>query len=85
MRLLVSMLLGTVLLLATAGTAGAQSGVDAAIDALKSDPVYVDPDAELASQVDADALRTQIKSAAPRRCTSPCCPRTRPAAAPGGR
>ena len=51
------------LLLAAAGTAGAQSGVDAAVDALKSDPVYVDPDAELADQVDADALRARITSA----------------------
>jgi hypothetical protein len=37
--------------------------VDAAVSALKNDPVYVDPDAELAGQVDADALRARIKSA----------------------
>jgi hypothetical protein len=55
--------LAVVLLLAAVAPAGAQSGVDAAVDALKSDPVYVDPDAELASQVDADALRARIKSA----------------------
>ncbi len=63
MRALVSLLLGAVLLLAAAGTAAAQSGVDAAVSALKNDPVYVDPDAELAGQVDADALRARIKSA----------------------
>jgi hypothetical protein len=62
MRGLISVL-GLVALLVTAAPAGAQSGVDAAIDALKSDPVYVDPDAELASQVDAGALRARIKSA----------------------
>jgi hypothetical protein len=62
-RALVSLLLGAVLLLAAAGTAAAQGGVDAAVGALKNDPVYVDPDAELASQVDADALRARIKSA----------------------
>jgi hypothetical protein len=55
--------LAVVLLFAAVAPAGAQSGVDAAINALKSDPVYVDPDAELASQVDADALRARIKSA----------------------
>jgi hypothetical protein len=62
-RALVSLLLAAVLLLAAAGTAAAQGGVDAAVGALKDDPVYVDPDAELASQVDADALRARIKSA----------------------
>jgi hypothetical protein len=63
MRGLVSLLLGALLLLATATTAAAQGGVDAAVAALKDDPVYVDPDAELADQVDADALRARIKSA----------------------
>jgi hypothetical protein len=56
-------LVATVLVfLAFAVPAGAQS-VNAAANALKGDPVYVDPDAELASQVDADALRARIKSA----------------------
>jgi hypothetical protein len=63
MRGLTSLLLSAVLLLATAATASAQGGVDAAVAALKDDPVYVDPEAELADQVDADALRAQIKSA----------------------
>lgn len=58
-------LLGLVVaaLLALTGTAYAQSGVDTAADALKNDPVYVDPNAEQADQVDADALRARIKSA----------------------
>jgi hypothetical protein len=58
-------LLGLVVaaLLALTGTAYAQSGVDTAADALKNDPVYVDPSAEQADQVDADALRARIKSA----------------------
>jgi hypothetical protein len=59
----VSLLLGAVLLLAAADAAAAQGGVDAAVSALKNDPVYVDPDAELVGQVDADALRARIKSA----------------------
>jgi hypothetical protein len=50
-------------LLVAAIPASAQSGVDKAASALKSDPVYVDPSAELADQVDADALRERIKSA----------------------
>ena len=50
------------LLLAPA-SAWAQGDVQTAANALKSDPVYVDPDAELADQVDADALRARIKSA----------------------
>ena len=59
MRLLA---LVVVAVLALAAPAGAQS-VDTAADALKSDPVYVAPDAELASQVDADALAARIESA----------------------
>jgi hypothetical protein len=63
-RAVISLLLGAVLLLlAAAGTAAAQGGVGAAVSALKNDPVYVDPDAELADQVDAGALRARIKSA----------------------
>jgi hypothetical protein len=50
--------------LALAGTASAQSEVNTAANALKGgDPVYVDPNAELAGQVDADALRARIESA----------------------
>jgi hypothetical protein len=60
MRLL---LLVVVAVLAFAAPAGAQS-VNAAANALKGgDPVFVAPDAELASQVDADALEARIKSA----------------------
>jgi hypothetical protein len=55
--------LAVVLLFSAAAPAGAQSGVEAAVNALKSDPVYVDPNAELASQVDAEALRARIRSA----------------------
>jgi hypothetical protein len=62
-RGLVSILTLVAVLLGAAAPAGAQSGVDAAIDALKNDPVYVDPDAELADQVDAGALRARITSA----------------------
>jgi hypothetical protein len=54
--------LAMLLFLAFAAPAGAQS-VDAAANALKSDPVYVAPDAELASQVDAEALKARIDSA----------------------
>jgi hypothetical protein len=59
MRLLA---LVVVAVLAFAAPAGAQS-VNAAANALKDDPVYVAPDAELASQVDADALAARIESA----------------------
>jgi hypothetical protein len=55
-------LLVVVAVLAFAAPADAQS-VNAAANALKGDPVYVDPDAELASQVDAGALAARIKSA----------------------
>jgi hypothetical protein len=58
-----ALVLSLVVLLAAAWPAGAQSGVDGAADALRSDPVYVDPQAELADQVDAGALRARIKSA----------------------
>ncbi|WP_028067920.1 hypothetical protein [Solirubrobacter soli] len=43
--------------------APARADVKSAADALAGDPVYVDPSAELADQVDADALRARIKSA----------------------
>jgi hypothetical protein len=43
--------------------APARADVQSAANALKSDPVYVDPSAELADQVDADALRARIESA----------------------
>jgi hypothetical protein len=46
--------------LALAAPAAAQSGVPGAATALREDPVYVDPDAELAGQVDAAALRARI-------------------------
>jgi hypothetical protein len=55
-------LLALLLFGAFAAPAGAQS-VNAAANALKSDPVYVAPEAELASQVDADALKARIDSA----------------------
>jgi hypothetical protein len=49
--------------LAVAAPARAQS-VNAAANALRAgDPVYIAPDAELASQVDADALKARIDSA----------------------
>jgi hypothetical protein len=50
-------------LLVLAAPAVAQRPVDEAASALKSDPVYVDPSAELAEQVDADALKARIESA----------------------
>src|SRR4051794_8982735 len=59
MRLLA---LVVVAVLAFSAPAGAQS-VNAAANALKGDPIYIAPDAELASQVDADALQARIKSA----------------------
>jgi hypothetical protein len=50
-------------LLIAAAPASAQSGVDQAADALQNEPVYVDPSAELADQVDVDALKARIASA----------------------
>src|SRR3954451_22477395 len=50
-------------LLVLAAPAGAKSGVEEAASALKRHPVYVAPDAELASQVDVEALKARIKSA----------------------
>jgi hypothetical protein len=58
-----ALLAALIALIAFAAPASAESGVDKAADALKSDPVYVDPNAELADQVDADALNARIKSA----------------------
>jgi hypothetical protein len=58
MRVLLASLLAVLVL-----AAPARADVRSAASALKSDPVYVDPNAELASQVDADALRARIKSA----------------------
>ena len=57
-----ALVLGLVVLLVAVAPVGAQSAVDSAAEALKTDPVYVDPDAELADQVDADALRADITS-----------------------
>ncbi|HET6551467.1 MAG TPA: hypothetical protein VFG79_23570, partial [Solirubrobacter sp.] len=54
-----ALLLAVVLLLALPGVALAQ--VDEAADALRKDPVYVDPSAPLAGEVDADALRAKIR------------------------
>ena len=48
------------LLLVLAPSAQAQGGVSEAADALRDDPVYVDPAAELADQVDAASLRERI-------------------------
>jgi hypothetical protein len=53
--------LAVLLLLALPGVAAAQ--VEDPANALKSDPVYVDPGAELADQVDAAALRARIGTA----------------------
>ncbi len=55
------------LLLFVPATAAAQDEVQRAAEALRGDPVYVDPDAELADQVDAAALRERIdvRGAAP--------------------
>ena len=58
-----TLVLAVLALLVAAVPAGAQSGVGQAASALKSNPVYVDPSAELANQVDADALEARIKSA----------------------
>jgi hypothetical protein len=58
MRLL---LLTVLLVLLAAPAARGQSGLDAAAEALKSDPVYVDPDAEATlSDSEADQLRQRI-------------------------
>jgi hypothetical protein len=51
------------LLCFAAAPAGAQDGVRRAAQALAADPVYVDPSAELAGEVDAAALRARIRSA----------------------
>jgi hypothetical protein len=58
MRALVVSLLALLLL-----AAPARADVRSAANALKADPVYVDPDAELAGQVDVDALKARINSA----------------------
>lgn len=50
----------TALLVLLAPAAAAAQTVDDAASALRSDPVYVAPDAELADQVDAAALRSAI-------------------------
>ncbi len=49
-------------LVAGVGGAGAQTALDQAASTLRSDPVYVDPDAERASQVDTGRLRELIRS-----------------------
>ncbi len=58
-----ALVLGLAVMFVAVAPAGAQSGVTGAAEALRSDPVYVDPSAELADQVDADALRAEITSA----------------------
>src|SRR3954454_13719438 len=50
------------MLLVFAPSAAAQDDIQTAAEALRRDPVYVAPGAELAGQVDADALREQIRS-----------------------
>src|SRR4051812_6691780 len=55
-----ALLLAVLLTLALPGAAIAQ--ISEAADALRSDPVYVDPDAELAGDIDAGALREKIKA-----------------------
>ena len=50
------------LLLVFAPSAAAQDDIQAAAEALRRDPVYVAPGAELAGQVDVDALRDRIRS-----------------------
>src|SRR3954465_6716354 len=55
------LLLTVLLVLLAAPIARAQSGISAAAEALKSDPVYVDPDAEAKlSDSEADQLRQRI-------------------------
>src|SRR3954465_1182487 len=49
-------------LLVFAPSAAAQDDIQAAADSLRRDPVYVAPGAELAGQVDADALRDEVRS-----------------------
>jgi hypothetical protein len=57
-----ALLLTLAALLALAAPAAAQDAVDQAADALRSDPVYVDPDAERAlSDSEAEALRARIE------------------------
>jgi len=57
-------LISLALLLVAAPAAFAQGEIDAAAEALRSDPVYVDPDAEVQlSGSEADALREQIRAA----------------------
>src|SRR3954452_6955106 len=55
------LLVAVLLMLALPAVARAQ--VQEAGSALRKDPVYVDPNAELAGQVDADALREKIRDA----------------------
>ena len=77
MRTVIATLLA---LLAFPAVAVAQ--VSEAASALQSDPVYVDPSAELADQVDAAALRSQIGQSPTYVAVLPA---TRSRAAPAGR
>jgi len=58
-----TLLMTVALAVAFAAPAAAQDEVDRAADALRSDPVYVSPDAERAGEVDAAALRARISAA----------------------
>jgi hypothetical protein len=59
-----ALLASLALLLVSAPAAFAQGEIDAVGEALRSDPVYVDPDAELAvSASEAEALRDKIRDA----------------------
>jgi hypothetical protein len=53
-----ALLLSLTLLLGAAPAAAAQDALDRAAEALRDDPVYVDPDAGV--EVDADELRRRI-------------------------
>jgi len=57
-----ALVIAFLLLLVFAPSAAAQDDIQAAAEALRRDPVYVAPGAELAGQVDVDALRDRIRS-----------------------
>ncbi|GAC1331302.1 MAG: hypothetical protein NVSMB13_19610 [Mycobacteriales bacterium] len=66
LRISTGLLLCAALVGAAPSAALAATAVQNATAALRSDPVYVDPAAEAASVVDADALRRQIRSGSTR-------------------
>ena len=62
MRRVAALVLAAAALALVAPPARAQDGLSQVAGRLRADPVYVDPDAELAGRIDANALRDKIRS-----------------------